>query len=148
MALRNLKSWAQYSKRWQKARLKEGLNPRRWNRFRHLSAKTRAQTNPYEYAKGKSVKTLSRERMLNDLSRRIEQLAIKHTVRNFGYKGFKPAGRATIRYRLDKGYGDTGLGKMDRMTDELLYRHIVRENRKIMEDGKFSPLFYHAGGNQ
>lgn len=141
------KSWSQYSIKWRRQRLKEGFIPRRWNRYRHLSAKTRAKTDPYEYAKGKSVKFQARSKLLDNLTVRVHKIAVVKTPENFADK-FVPAGMATIRYRLDK-FSDSELRKYNSIdTDVKLYYQIVEANHQAMDENDMSPLYYHAGGTR
>lgn len=142
---RSLKSWSQYSKKWQTARRKEGLDPKRWNRYRKLSEKTRNKVDPYEYAKGVSVKQQTYNSLLDSVTGKMDAIAQTHTQQNFSQKGFRPAGIATIRRRLS-AYGYTDLSKLDRMNDARLYKHVTAVNQKIIDERGNSPLFYHAGG--
>lgn len=143
---RSLKSWSQYSKKWQAARRKEGLDPRRWNRYRRLSDKTRSKIDPYEYAKGVSVKQQSYNTVLNDVTRKMDTIAQTYTPRNFAHK-FRPASISTIRRRLS-GYSFVELSRLDRMDTKKLYKHVTVVNQRIIDERGNSPLFYHDGGSQ
>ncbi len=142
---RSLKSWSQYSKKWQAARRKEGLDPRRWNRYRRLSEKTRNKIDPYEYAKGVSVKQQSYNSLLDSVTGKMDAIAQTYTSQNYSHKGFRPASIVVIRRRLSS-YGYADLSKLDRMEPKRLYRHVTTVNQKIIDERGNSPLFYHAGG--
>lgn len=135
--MRAFKKWSQYSTKWQKARRREGLDPRRWNRWQRLSDKTRAKTDPYEYAKGVSVLAQSRKRMLDLLTQKVKQIADTHTPPRF-----KPASMQTIRTRLD-GLETKVLNRA--LRSKNLYAFIVRFNREIIAAHGMSEMFYHGG---
>lgn len=135
--MRAFKTWSQYSSKWQKARRKEGLDPRRWNRWQRLSDKTRAKTDPYEYAKGVSVLDQGRKRLLDVLAQKVKTIADTHTPTRF-----KPASLQTIRRRID-GLDTRTLNRALRVKN--LYAFIVRFNREIIAAHGMSEMFYHGG---
>lgn len=135
--MRAFKTWSQYSRKWQNARRKEGLDARRWNRWQRLSDKSRAKTDPYEYAKGVSVLAQSRKRLLDLLTQKVKQIADTHTPAKF-----KPASLQTIRMRLD-GLETRTMNHALKVKD--LYGFIVRFNREIIAAHGMSEMFYHGG---
>lgn len=49
------KSWDDHSDRWKRDQTRKGLSRSKWDSWFKLSPKSRKITNPYEYAKGRSV---------------------------------------------------------------------------------------------
>jgi hypothetical protein len=135
--MRAFKRWSQYSKKWQNSRRREGLDPKRWNRWQRLSDKTRATTDPYEYSKGVSVLAQSRKRLLDLLTPKVKQIADTHTPPRF-----KPASMMTLRMRL----ANLPTRVMQHaLKVKNLYGFIVKYNRDLIAAHAMSELFYHGG---
>jgi hypothetical protein len=135
--MRAYKRWSQYSIKWQNARRREGLEPKRWNRWQRLSDKTRVKTDPYEYAKGVSVLAQSRKKLLDSLTQKVRAIAVASTPAKF-----KPASLMTIRKRLDR-FPTSKLTHFTKVKD--LYRAITIYNRAVIAAHGDSELFYHGG---
>jgi hypothetical protein len=133
------KRWSEYSTRWRKARIREGLNATRWNRWRRLSLKTQAKTNIHDYAKGISVNAQTRNQVLGQLTVKMHNIATTHTASKF-----KPASMSTIRQRLDTE-STNWLRRYNNMKN--LYHAVVTKNLEIIAEHGMSPLFYHGGAN-
>jgi hypothetical protein len=141
-----VKPFGEHSQRWQREQLRKGLDPKKWDRWRKLSPKIRKTTNPFEYAKGTTVRSQLRAPLLDAATRRL--LAI-HQVRGATRFDGSPIKQTAVRRNLD--HPDAGMtnAKLRRIAALLPSRLISEVDDSLSRRyaaGERSPFWYEKRG--
>ncbi len=120
------KNWDSHSERWKREKEKQGLSRSKWDSWFKLSAKSRATTDPYKYARGQSVADQRRVK--------LEKEALAHLKRS------RPHGRVSMMQ----------LGVSTMTTEELKWTIKATpmqlskraQNRSLINDAGINPWWY------
>lgn len=123
------KSWSEHSARWKREAVREGLSARRWDLWRKLSPKARADSDPRAYAQGKSVPQQRLERKQSTAIDKI--MSVKAGVaRRF------TVARGVVMMDSDE------LHKINSMSPVKLDSYMTRMARRKMQPGQHNPYWY------
>lgn len=126
------KAFADHSARWQKQALRDGIDPKRWDAWRKLSASSRKVSDPRKYAQGVTVADQRREaRETAARNRLIGALGGKVTPRMAGRIAREIPARD--QNRIIK------MGRMD------VIRFVTRKAGLKPRYGERNPYWYHLG---
>lgn len=141
-----VKRFNDHSARWQREALKRGVDPKRWDHWRTLSAKTRKATTPTDYASGQSVRAIVRKPLLDAASRRV--LAI-HSIRGATRMDHSPIRLAAVRRNLDHpgaGVSNAKLRRIAGMPARKLIAEVDDSLSRRYGQGERSPFWYEKRG--
>lgn len=124
------KPFRSHSERWQREAIRDGVDPKRWDRWTELSEKSRANSDPRKYAQGQSVPAQQRELKVSDLSAKINQ-----AMPNIGDR---TAGR------IAKRLPSRELNKLAKMDPNKRPAYIRKRAAMRPEPGQSNPYWYHA----
>lgn len=93
-----VKPFSEHSRRWQREQLRKGIDPKKWDRWRKLSPKSRKATSPFEYAKGTTVRDQLRKPLLDAATRRLMVIHQTRGASRFDGSAIK---QAAVRRNLD-----------------------------------------------
>jgi hypothetical protein len=125
------KPWDEHSERWKRRAIRDGLDPRRWNAWRNLSPKTRAQTDPRRYAQGESVHT-----------QHVTKLRQSVVAGIMNAKAGDPKLREFTVRRGVQMLSTRELQKMSKMTTGVLSDYITKKARQPVPTGQRNPYWY------
>lgn len=127
------KRFRDHSARWQRARLREGVDPKRWDRYTKLSAKTRREVGQLDYARGRSVTELRRKTRLRDLVDKLLARARK-------LAGYTP--ERSIIERNVRHLSTSDISKINNLSQFQMELDAVRRNKRATAVLP-SPYWYH-----
>lgn len=127
-----VKRFEDHSERWKREARKDGIDAKKWNAWRNLSAKSRKATSPREYAQGKTVRTQIRDTRVRDAVNRVVRAANPDNFVN--------------RAKLTRNIADLPMSEINKVnsfaTDADLRRYMKQRNIKAKSDGTSSPYWY------
>lgn len=130
-----VKPWDSHSDRWKRQKLREGLNPKKWDAWRKLAPASRRTTNPTAYAKGSTVREQRREPLV--------RAAIDRALAWATPSSSKPVNEALIRRNMNRA-SNKALKRYANMTDMQINTLDKRAQRGRKRGGSASPFWYHA----
>lgn len=136
-----VKKFAEHSARWQRDARRKGIDPKRWDKWRTLSPKSRRQTNPYTYSKGQRVTEIVRSQLLDAATTKV--VAVHNNQRNVQVR------RLAVRRNLshpDAQMSNNRLRRLVNMTPQKLQREIDDSLSRNYSSGERSPFWYEKRG--
>lgn len=131
-----VKPWGSHSDRWKRQKLREGLDPRKWDGWRRLAPGTRKDTSPEEYAKGKTIREQRRGP--------LESAAVDRALAWARATSRKPVNEMLIRKNMTRPSAKS-LKRYANMTDAELRRYDARAQKlRKGPKGFYSAFWYHA----
>lgn len=143
---RQVKPFREHSQRWQREARAKGLDPRKWDRWRKLSPKSRKATAPASYASGEAVAFQVRKALLDETARVV---AATQTLRGARRESGDPIKVAAVRRSLehpDAGMTNRRLRQIARMPPQELAREIDDSLSRRYGTGDRSPFWYEKRG--
>lgn len=143
---RQVKPFGEHSQRWQREQLNNGVNPKLWDRWRLLSAKSRKGTSPFEYSTGKPVRQQLRAPLLDAATKRV--LAI-HQIRGATRFDNSPIKLAAVRRNLDHPrarMSNAKLRQLATLSPQRLVREVDDSLSRRYDAGDRSPFWYEKRG--
>lgn len=141
-----VKSFGDHSPRWQREQLRKGIDPKKWDRWRKLSPKTRKSTNPFDYAKGQTVREQIRKPLLDAATRRV--LATHQARRATRYDG-SAIKQTAVRRSLDHpeaGMTNAKLRRVVNLPMGKLQQEVEDSLSRRYGAGERSPFWYEKRG--
>lgn len=142
-----VKRFREHSERWQREALRQGIDPKKWDRWRKLTPKSRKATNPRDYAKGSSVREQIRSVLLDDA---VTKVTAVHTVeRGARRQDGSAIRRAAVRRNLDHpdaAVSNAELRRIAGMNPQQLAREIDDSLGRNYRGTDRSPFWYEKRG--
>lgn len=141
-----VKPFGDHSQRWQREQLRKGIDPKKWDRWRKLSPKSRKATNPYEYAKGTTVRDQLRRPLLDAATRRLLMI---HQVRGASRFDGTAIKQAAVRRNLnhpDARVSNAKLRRIASMPAQKLAMEVDDSLARRYGVGERSPFWYEKRG--
>lgn len=142
-----VKRFRDHSTRWQRAALRRGVDPGKWDRWRTLSSKSRKVTDPYEYATGKPVREQIRSQLLDAAAEQVAQ--VHTTLRGARRDNGQIIRTAAVRRNLghpEAGVSNARLRKIASMSPGALSDEIDESLSRRYSSGERSPFWYEKRG--
>lgn len=141
-----VKPFGEHSQRWQREQIRKGIDPKKWDRWRKLSPKTRKATNPADYAKGATVRDQIRKPLLDAATRRL--MAI-HQVRGASRYDGSAIKQTAVRRNLDHpdaGMTNAKLRRLVNLPSQKLVTEVDDSLSRRYGTGERSPFWYEKRG--
>lgn len=135
---RQMKAWGDHSPKWQKQQEKAGLNPKLWDRWRRLSPKTRANSNPVDYAKGISI---PQQRYAVALNKAVDR-QFAFAAAKAQQVGKRPIDRRTVLARFRRLSG-ADINKLNRKSQRAYESYVTSQINSAIADKTFTLFYYH-----
>jgi hypothetical protein len=142
-----VKRFGDHSKRWQREARKKGIDPKKWDRWRQLTPKSRKVTNPADYGSGETVRHQIRKALLDAAVSRVADA--HNTQRGARRQDGSLVRAAAVRRNLDHpdaGLTNAGLRRLTRMSPQQLAREIDDSLGRRYGAGERSPFWYEKRG--
>jgi hypothetical protein len=118
---RQVKPYGDHNQRWQREQAAKGVEPKRWDKWRGLSSKSRADSDPERYGKGFSVNAIRRGDAIDKATGHIAQWGAASSGR--------PPNRAIIERRV-RGESIATLRKIPTMTGQQMRTSAIRARKR------------------
>ena len=141
-----VKPFGDHSQRWQKEQLRKGVDPKKWDRWRKLSPKSRKATNPTDYARGTTVRDQIRKPLLDAATRRMMAIHQGRGATRFDGSAIQ---QTAVRRNLDHpdaGMTNAKLRRLVNLPPQKLAMEVDSSLARRYGIGERSPFWYNKRG--
>lgn len=140
------KKFSEHSQRWQREKLRDGVNPARWNAWNRLSEKSRKSTTPTAYGQGQSVREQVRAELVDKAATNVVAAQRARGAQRDNGKGIDVAiARKNLGHK-DSGLSNPELRKIAGLSRADLIDMIDESLDRSYLEGTRSPFWYNKKG--